>query len=215
MIYSEEDSVKLMQKISKIEGIEFDYTPLDIGTESKEGYGDTRTTWNFIKDKVDFKDRNVIDIGACCGFIANKLLSEGLAASVWAVEINPQQCRVAEEIHKFNIGDSRLHVHCCNWINFSTPQIDGKWIITALNVVQHFKEKMADLNFKKGGKDYRKQALIKIFNLPFSHIIFEVDEIDRNLIIELMPKNYSCLDYKSPSRPKRRIVIIYENKKDC
>lgn len=171
--------------------IEYDYTPLDIGGTHKEGYGDTRTTWNFIKEYIRFENRKVIDIGACCGFVTNKLIGEG--AEVWAVEIIPEKCGVIDKVIRFNNPDPKLRVINDDWLNVDPPDCD---IILALNVLHKFEP------------EQRKQAIEKIFSKDITHAVFEADPGDAELVKQLVPSSMGYWDIDSPARPSRKIVIV-------
>jgi hypothetical protein len=187
--------------------IDFRYTPLDIGTERHDGYGDTRSTWEVIKTWVDWRDRYCLDIGACCGFVTDKLIREGCAKKVVAIEKNEDKCALIPQIVQFNGGKvalGHLHVVCVKWMDATVPSLpEGMfWEILALNIVHHFFDETPD-------RSYKTEAIAKMLALPWKHIIFEADFPDCDLIRDIVAGSTAMVtNERSPGRPSRDLLML-------
>ena len=201
---------EIMAELQKVAGlIELDYTPLDLGDFHKEGEAPTRQTWEAAKRLVDFKNKLVLNVGACCGFIADKLLRDAEAKWVFAIEVSPHKAAVIKLVLSFN-KNRWFSVLNANWIDVAIPTLclGEKWTVTMFNVMHHFVEKWPDLRNKEPGWDYREPALMKLFKLPIETVIFECTHDDLELIDEYRPEHSDLRILPSPGRPSRNMVVV-------
>jgi hypothetical protein len=201
---------EIMAELQKVAGlIELDYTPLDLGDFHKEGEAPTRQTWEAAKRLVDFKNKWVLNVGACCGFMADKLLREGKADWVVAIEISPHKAEAIRLVLDFNEAHGYSILNA-SWLDADIPQgpKTEKWTVTMFNVMHHFREKWPDLRNKIPGKDYRIKALDKLFKLPVGTVIFECTHDDLELIEEYRPEHSDIHILPSPGRPSRNMVVV-------
>jgi len=169
-----------------------------------EGFRGTSKTWDKIKDRVDFKEKIVLDIGCSTGYFIIQSLING-ANSCIGIDLNelhnttklPDNVRkpleVAEELlHLWNFDLNRYCLIEGNWETYDS-NFKKVNIIFCMNVSHYWKD------LEKG--------LIKLFELNPEVVIFEIDLSEKvsNIIKDY---NYEIiLNEKSHWNGKDTIIL--------
>jgi SAM-dependent methyltransferase len=139
-----------------------------------EGFRGTSKTWNKIKNKVNFTDKKVLDIGCSTGYFMIQSLNMGASKCI-GIDLNelhnttklPNNYRKPLEVAKellelWKFHNNRYFLIEGDWENYNLEEkID---IIFCMNVVHYWKD--------------LKNGLHKLFQLKPEIVIFEIDLTD-------------------------------------
>lgn len=178
--------------LSDLDGMPHDKYYQDIELPSGlviPGYSQSQETWKRLCHLVDFKDKDVLDIGCFHGFIAFKAEEAG-ARSVAGVELNENAIEVARRVAW--LKNSRARFYQGDLASLKTDHVYD--IVFALNMLHHVK----DID----------QALKNIFEAG-KLVIFEIP-VDQEDIISQYAKQFTFeLMRKANSHRADREIIIF------
>lgn len=156
----------------------------DIEIINFKGYSESYKTWNIIKDLVNWKGKDVVDLGCFQGYFSFK--AEDAGANVIGLEKSETVLKTARWINKLRGGKVKLR----QWEGGELiPKCD---IVLCLNVLHHFPD---------------PDKVIEMMNCK--KMIFEINKKDRPIV----ERHLKVIKTVRSQRVKRTILLC-EAKKD-
>jgi len=167
-----------------------------------EGFRGTSKTWNMVKDKVDFKNKIVLDIGCSTGYFLIQSLRNN-ASKVFGIDLNGvhnvtklpdnfnEPLVVAEKlIQLWGFDESMYSLMQNNWETcIFTECVD---IVFCMHVAHYWKD--------------MEKSLCKLFDLNPKTIIFEISL--NNMVRSVLKRYNYTIDFNEKSHWNGKDTLI-------
>ena len=155
------------------------------------GYSKSHITWERLNQLIDFKDKDVLDIGCFHGFICFKAEEAG-ARNITGVELNEHAVETVRQIAWFK--KSRARFYQGDIVSLKTDHVYD--IVLTLNMLHHVK----DID----------QALQNLFNAG-KQIVLEIPVTQEEIITRYAKQFAFDFMGKANSHREDREIIIFAN----
>lgn len=140
----------------------------------------------FIKGKVDFTDKTVLDIGGNTGFFSFEVLDSG-AKNVTYIEGNASHCEFVKTAAE--LSDSRIKTYC-KYLDFENDFNEEFFdVIFNLNVIHHLGDDFGNNNISKENAKQMMSDTFRYFENKCDTMIFQMGFCWKGDRYELLFKN--------------------------